>query len=617
MKKIIRSIKDILTSIHQGKRGLIALCCLAAVGSGVAASLSVWANAKVLDLGIAVAQKNMSFGAYIIYLGLFCFCLLVPQMVNILLQSYIEPTSALILRTSFKGKMLQKLKRMKYEHFESEESVEIINKAYSRAEEATLHIFPNYFFRFISSLLAVMGTLYIFAVVRWWLVPAILLPFSLDTWLTAKNCFNIYDEMEGYWEKEHRYAVLGNMLKTREHVRENKLFDAAGYLIKIYRERLHARNREFEHFYFKNLRHHFWQQNIGRISQLFNALLLLMIYWQGGMEVGQLVSMTLAVFTTLGAALEGCGSVFKSMGYQVKFYDYYGRYFELSEDVCGEVDDVPKHASIEFCDVSFAYPGSDRQVLSHLSFSIKAGERIAIVGKNGEGKTTLIKLLLGLYQPDEGEIRIGGIPLTAYSHAAKEKLFAMVFQDFTKYDITLQENVGVGDIAGLQDLGRLTTAMCKAKVESLVTELPDGIQTLLGRSFSGSVDLSGGQWQRVAIARAFMGDKPVMILDEPTSQLDPMAESEIYSDFAAMVEGKTAILITHRLGATTITDRILVLEQGRITQSGTHAALLQEPGLYAQMFGAQKQWYTQSATPSEHIQDAVPGAGTESEYTDE
>lgn len=595
MNQIVRSIKDVLRSIHQGKRGLIALCCLIALVSGIASPLSVWANAKVLDLGIAVAQKSMTFGAYVVYLVLFCLCLLLPQVVNILLQSYIEPASMLIFRTSFKEKMLQKLKRMRYEHFESDESVEVIDKAYSRAEEAALHIFPSYFFRLISSLLAAVGILYIFASVRWWLLLTVLLPFFLDTWLSAKNRFNIYDEMDSYWEKEHRYAVLGDMLKTREYVRENSLFGASEYLIKTYRQRLHGRNREFEHFYFKNLRHHFWQQNIARLSQLFNALLLLLIYLQGGLEVGQLVSMTLAVFTTLGAALDGCGSVFKSMGYQVKFYEYYDRYFALSEDQCGEISEIPQQASIEFCDVSFAYPGGNRQVLSHLSFCIEPGQRVAIVGKNGEGKTTMIKLLLGLYQPDQGEIRVGGIPLASYSREARERLFAPVFQDFTKYDITLQENVGVGDIRGMHDKDRLEAAMRKAKVDRLAEKLPDGMQTLLGRSFAGGVDLSGGQWQRVAIARAFMGDKPVLILDEPTSQLDPMAESEIYSDFSAMVEGKTAIFITHRLGATTITDRILVLEQGRITQDGTHDDLLKQPGLYAEMFEAQKQWYIQGA----------------------
>lgn len=611
MKKTILSLRDVLISIHQGNRWLIPLCGFVAVTSGVSTPLLVWANAKVLDLGIAVAQKRMAFDTYIIYLGLFCAFLLIPQIANVILRSYIEPESMLILRTSFKGKMLQKLKRIRYEHFESDESLEIIAKAYSRAEEATLHIFPSYFFRFISSFVAVVGTLYIFAEICWWLLPTIVIPFFLDTWLSAKNHFNIYNEMENYWKEEHGSAVLGEMLKTREYVRENSLFGSTRYLIKTYRERMHTRNRKFERFYFKNLKHHFGQQNIARFSALFNALLLLLIYMQGGMEMGQLISMTLALFTTLGMSLDGIASVLKGMAYQVKFYEYYNRYFALSEDACGKVDDIPEHASIEFCDVSFSYPGSDKQVLSHLSFFIKAGERVAIVGQNGEGKTTLIKLLLGLYQPDEGEIRVGGLPLSAYSCAAKEKLFAPVFQDFVKYDITLQENVGVGDVASLHDMEQLAAAMRKAKVDGLAAKLPEGTQTILGRNFAGGVDLSGGEWQRVAIARAFMGNKPVMILDEPTSQLDPMAESEIYSDFAAMVKGKTSIFITHRLGATTITDRILVLEHGTITQAGTHAALLKESGLYKQMFEAQKQWYMQSVRPVDHKMDASEGEDRE------
>lgn len=603
MKRILCAIKDVFESIHQGRPGLIVMCFLAAVISGVISPLFVFANAKVLDLGVLVAQQKMPIEDYLVYLVLFCVCLFLPQFVNVLM-GYIEPASALVLRTSYKGKMLQKLKRMRYEHLESEKSVEIINKAYSRAEEAALHIFPSYFFRLTSSLLAAIGTLYIFASVRWWLLLTILVPFFIDTWLSAKNHFNIYDEMETYWEKEHRYEVLGNMLKTRDFMRESMLFGASDYLIDSYRTRLHKRNIEFEHFYFKNLWHHFGQQNIAKLSQLLNVMLLLGIYLYDGMEIGQLLALTLSVFTTLGVSLEGCASVFRSIGYQVKFYAFYDQYFTLSEDEDGEIDEVPEQPEIEFQDVSFAYPGSDQKVLSHLSFVIHAGERVAIVGKNGEGKSTMIKLLLGLYPPDEGRILVGGIPLHNYSASAREKIFAPVFQDFTRYDISLGENVALGDIANLENRKQILEALRLAKAESLVDKLPQGLDTLLGRSFEGSVDLSGGQWQRVAIARAFMGNKPIMILDEPTSQLDPMAESEIYSDFARMVNGKTAIFITHRLGATTITDRVLVLEEGRISQDGTHAALLLESGLYAEMFESQKQWYTRKASSKQKTVDS-------------
>jgi ATP-binding cassette subfamily B protein len=167
-----------------------------------------------------------------------------------------------------------------------------------------------------------------------------------------------------------------------------------------------------------------------------------------------------------------------------------------------------------------------------------------------------------------------------------------VFQDFVKYSFTLKENVAVGDIDKLNDATAVNAAMRKANVDKFAETLSNGEDTLLGRDFKGGVDISGGQWQRIAIARAFMGDKPIMILDEPTSQLDPMAESKIYGEFAEMSSGKTALFITHRLGSTAITDRILVISGGKVTQEGTHEQLIASGGLYADMWNAQKQWYS-------------------------
>jgi len=204
----------------------------------------------------------------------------------------------------------------------------------------------------------------------------------------------------------------------------------------------------------------------------------------------------------------------------------------------------------------------------------------------------MVKLLLGLFKPDSGQILIGGKPLSLYTQAARYRMFGAVFQDFVRYSVSFAENVGVGDVDQIDNDKALGAALRKSKADSFAHDLKNGKETLLGRDFEGGVDLSGGQWQRVAIARAFMGDKPIMILDEPTSQLDPMAESEIYSDFAEMSSGKTTVFITHRLGSTFITDRILVITDGKIAQSGTHDELMSDGGLYADMFNAQKQWYT-------------------------
>ena len=189
------------------------------------------------------------------------------------------------------------------------------------------------------------------------------------------------------------------------------------------------------------------------------------------------------------------------------------------------------------------------------------------------------------------QILLGGRPIGEYTREQRNRVFAPVFQDFVRYSISLRENVAVGDIELLNDDEAIRSAAEKGQAAKAAETLKDGFDTLLGRDFEGGVDLSGGQWQRIALSRAFMGNKPVLLLDEPTSQLDPMAESRLYSEFHALAEGKTAIFITHRLASTMITDRILVLSQGRVAEEGTHAQLMEKGGIYRTMFDAQRKWY--------------------------
>ncbi|NLK74424.1 MAG: ABC transporter ATP-binding protein [Clostridiales bacterium] len=594
MKRIFKGYRELIGIIYRENPLIVILCIMVAVLSGAANPIFVWVNRQVLSLGTEVAAGRFAFSTYIPYLVLFVVCALLPQVLNMLLWTYIYPASQLILRTAYKGKMLQKLKKMRYEHLENQSSMEIIDKAYDRAEVAALHLFPKYMYNGLSSFVAVAGIIYLFGSVRWWLPITLLGPFVLETYLRYKNHFDIYEEMESYWNKEHQYEILSNILKSRDYVKENRLFGSSDYLIDTYRVRLNGRNREYERYYFMYLKKHFTSQNISRFAQIGNALLILWIYSQDGIDIGQLIALTLAIFTSLWNSLREYTYIFQSIGSHIKGFEYYDKYFDLSEDNYGKVDEIPEDTSIEFVNVCFTYPGTDKQILHNMSFTIKSGEKISIVGENGEGKTTMVKLLLGLFQPDSGEIRVGGRPLSDYSQSVRERLFGPVFQDFVQYSISLHENIAVGDVNKINDRSAIEAAMKKAKVDVFANQLAEGGDTLLGRDFEGGVDISGGQWQRVAIARAFMGDKPILILDEPTSQLDPMAESELYSEFAQMSDGKTAIFITHRLGSTMITDRILVISGGRIIQSGSHGELMEQGGIYAEMFNSQKQWYVKN-----------------------
>jgi ATP-binding cassette subfamily B protein len=397
--------------------------------------------------------------------------------------------------------------------------------------------------------------------------------------------------METYWNRERRYAILSGFLKSRAYLRENKLFGASGYLIDTYKTRLNARNREYEKFYFKYLKRLFTTHNITKIAPIANVIILLILFVHGQMSVGLFISLTLLMFGDMYAFLNGSTFVFRWSGYHINFFDYYHKYFSLSDDQQAETETLPPKHDIEFRDVWFRYPNTDRDILKGLSFKINDGEKVSIVGKNGEGKTTMVKLLLGLFTPDRGQILIDGKSLFQYSAKARSQIFGTVFQDFVRYSISVKENVVLGDIDAIDNQEVLDNAIKKAKADAFINDLPGKENTLLGRDFEGGIDISGGQWQRIAIARAFMGDKPVLILDEPTSQLDPVAESNLYSEFAGMANNKTAIFITHRLASTMITDKIFVIADGNVTENGTHDQLMKLGGLYAGMFEAQKQWY--------------------------
>lgn len=245
---------------------------------------------------------------------------------------------------------------------------------------------------------------------------------------------------------------------------------------------------------------------------------------------------------------------------------------------------------VAFANVRFAYPGGP-EVIRGISFSIQPGEVVALVGENGAGKTTIVKLLARLYDPTEGTVLVDGQDLRQYDLEGWRRSIAVAFQDFARFALTAGENIGIGAVEALDDGQRIAAAARLSGASAVIDELPQGLETLLGKQFEGGVDLSGGQWQKVAIGRAFMRDAQVLILDEPTAALDPRSEHEVYQRFAALVRGKAVLLISHRLSAVRMADRILVLEHGEIVESGAHEELLALQGRYAEMWNLQAARY--------------------------
>jgi len=252
----------------------------------------------------------------------------------------------------------------------------------------------------------------------------------------------------------------------------------------------------------------------------------------------------------------------------------------------------PIARGFEFEDVSFRYPGSERLVLNGLNFVLRPGERVALIGENGEGKTTIVKLLTRLYDPVSGRILLDGVDLREYDLDDLYKEIGVIFQDYMRYEMTARENIAVGRIEFLDKLQKLQDAARKSMANEVVGKLGQaGYDQMLGRRFETGVDLSGGEWQKVALARAYLRDAQLLILDEPTSALDARSEYEVFQRFAELTAGKMAVFISHRFSTVRMADRIVVLENGRIAEEGDHDTLTSLGGRYAEMFELQAASY--------------------------
>lgn len=330
-------------------------------------------------------------------------------------------------------------------------------------------------------------------------------------------------------------------------------------------------------------------------SAVYLLILLLtawMIYENPALGVGVFT----LVYTLSDRMQKAAGNLLSSVMQFSASLSYMKEFFSLEtlereEDGREAENAAGAGSSIDFSHVSFSYPGADREALHDISVSIRSGERIAIVGENGSGKSTFISLLTGMFAPDSGEIRIDGLPVEQHKKALRKRI-SVIFQDFAHYEGSLRENITVSDRAQKRTDAEIMALAEKIHVEDVVQEQENGLDSMLGHLSSKGNDLSGGQWQKIALLRAvYRSDTSIMILDEPTAALDPMAEAELYRNFSGITGGRTTLLISHRLGITKLVDRILVFRDGRIIEDGGHRQLMEKGGCYSEMYKAQASWY--------------------------
>jgi len=315
---------------------------------------------------------------------------------------------------------------------------------------------------------------------------------------------------------------------------------------------------------------------------------------QGKISLGDM-TLYLSIFrqgqSTFQAILSAVGTLYENNLFMANLFDFFGLKPQMGVADRHQRLSVPLRGGIEFRGVGFRYPESEDWALRDIHLRIRPGEKIALVGPNGAGKTTLIKLLSRLYDPTEGTILIDGIDIRELDPQDLRQRIGVIFQDFVRYHLPAAENIGFGQIEALHRLDRIIESARKSGAHPIIENLPDGYQTMLGRWFHGGHELSVGQWQKIALARAFMRDAEILVLDEPTASLDAETEYEIFRHFQELTVGKMAILISHRFSTVRMADRIVVIQEGRIAEIGTHPELLRQQGIYAYLFSLQAKGY--------------------------
>jgi ATP-binding cassette subfamily B protein len=311
----------------------------------------------------------------------------------------------------------------------------------------------------------------------------------------------------------------------------------------------------------------------------------------------------------LGGLLGGISQIYEQTLYLNDYFEFLATEPSIKSKPNAILGPRPIKQGFVFENVSFKYPGSERLALHNVSLELKRGERIALVGENGAGKTTVTKLLARLYDPTEGRILLDGVDLRDYDLLDVRRAIGVIFQDFVRYDLRMDENIGVGEIEevreefdrvwGTDDMpseprptpGQIVVAAEKSLASSLLPKMASGYRQMLGRRFEGGVNLSGGEWQKVALARAYMRDAQVLILDEPTAALDARAEYDVFVRFNELMAGRMAVVISHRFSTVRMADRIVVFQNGTAIENGTHEELVAKKGLYAELFEMQAAGY--------------------------
>ena len=589
---LLSSLQVVITAI----RAVIPLLVLGVAKLFVDVATELIRGGSVVLPLVGVAADSAQ-GLYL--LGVLLFSVWLLDKASLAAEEIVRTHSTNRVESHVHALIMRKCSTLDAAFYESPEYLDMLERAVRGALMNALSFMWGFYFLMgeavsLVAIIAVLSTLH-------WAIPVAMVVSALPQ-LIATGYFS----RQG-WALENSLSThfrllkyLTSLMSERQAANEVRLFGLSEYFIPRFREVNEHRLRREQAFTRKST---LWRASLGLVSDAAVAGVWVFIALKA-----------LARAISLGDVVLGTQASWRGKQALEATFSYGGQFFEQSLTLVNlfaflDLDPAsvpgalrrpaqevtrcmpPDIDRIEFRHVSFSYPSVRRKVLDDVSFTIPGGRTVALVGRNGSGKTTIVKLLTRLYDPTQGRILINGTDIREFDLAELQQRFSVVLQDCVRYALTARENVGFGDVARVSDLERVREAAGTAGVDEDLSALPDGYETFLGGQFGIGRDLSGGQWQKVGIARGFMRQGSLFVLDEPTAHLDALAEFDTFRSFLKLTEGRTSVLISHRFSNVRLADRIVVLESGRVVQQGTHEELSAVSGLYSRMFETQARGY--------------------------
>lgn len=589
----------ILKLVKETSLALLLAMVFISILDGVLPILNAYiAKNLINELIKVIGAKSWEVLTPVIGLLILQFCYLILARFSTQLRSTITTLSGEMVTNHIKLKIAKKTEEIDLADFDRPEFYEKLENANREASSrpitilnATLTLFSN----IISTIgfVVTIGTLHPF-------IPFILIILALPSAIINFA----YRKITFKYIKEH--TTDRRKMNYCTHVLTDKNFNKEIKLLDLHKTFIERYQRLFGEYFAGIKRIHIRESVLHMIvytlSTIFNGLFLLFVVYKvcfDGMEVGDYTFYS----TALTSVLSGVSAIVANSSkiYEgTLFIDNMIEFMAVKPEIIPSVSPaiLPSKGAahtLEFRNVSFSYPGTDRLIIQNLNLTLQGGKSYALVGLNGAGKTTLIKLMTRLYDPTEGEILLDGQNIKNYDVKALYAMYGIVFQDFSKYAVTAKENIVFGDVHTEVNEERLVYAAKESGIHDFLSSLSKGYDSSLIRFFDNdAIDMSIGQWQKISIARAFYKDAEFLILDEPTASLDPIAEADIFKQFDTLREGKTTLFVSHRLSSATAADEIIVMQNGKILERGSHKELMQKEGAYYNLFTLQAEKYLEN-----------------------